>query len=139
MIPNGVSSARPPALMAPLVPVWHTAQLPSAASSAPRAIVATEKTDASGRAIGAIARQGNIAAPTPMTADNSAAMPAKMLRRFVNGLQLSGLAGADGGGGRIPDTKASSLRNPFKMRSGVNGGSLKRTPVASKIAFAMAA
>ena len=42
MVPNGVSSGRPPAFRMPLVTVWHTAQSPSAASCFPRAIVAAE-------------------------------------------------------------------------------------------------
>ena len=42
MTPNGVSNGRPPAFVAPPVEVWQTAQLPSAASCAPRAMVAAE-------------------------------------------------------------------------------------------------
>src|SRR6516164_10140789 len=124
--------------MAPLALVWQTAQLPSAASSAPRAIVAAENTDASGRAIGAITRPGNSAAPMPRAAAHSAAVPANSPPRFASGPQLSG-AGADKDEAASPDAAGCSPRNPFKMRSGVNGNSRKRTPVASKIAFAIAA
>ena len=54
--------ARPPALIAPLACVWHTAQSPSAASSSPFAIVAAEYAEGSGRAIGAIDRHGSVSA-----------------------------------------------------------------------------
>src|SRR5687768_13839633 len=85
MVPNGVSIARPPALTTPLVTVWQTAQSPSAANCWPRAMVAAEYVDGSGRAIGAIARHGSTAVATPTTATHSAAAVAKALRRPTNG------------------------------------------------------
>src|SRR5690242_2079335 len=140
MMPKGVSSGRPPALIVPPIDVWHSAQAPSAASCWPRAIVAAEYTDASGRTIGAIGRQGSTAAPMPTTAAHSAATPANVLRLDANGFGhlLAGGADAGFGGGSASGTGCPS-RSPFKIRSGVNGSSRKRTPVASKIAFAIAA
>src|SRR5947199_4747410 len=85
MTPNGVSSALPPALTAPLALVWHTMQSPSAASCWPRAIVVAENTDGSGRAIGAIARHGTMAVPMPIAVAHSAASPANTLGRTANG------------------------------------------------------
>src|SRR5712692_9002868 len=91
IVPNGVSMARPPALRTPFTEVWQTAQSPSAANCWPRAMVAVENTDASGRAIGAIDRHGNTAAPIPITAAHSAAAVANTPRRPVNGFRhLSG-------------------------------------------------
>src|SRR5450631_1693029 len=140
MVPNGVSIGRPPALAAPEVEVWQTAQLPSAASCAPRAIVAAENTDASGRAIGAIVRHGRIAAPMPIAAAQRAAIVANAPRRFTNGFQRPGEGGAVvTGAGRASAVAAVLPWSPARIRSGVNGGSRKRTPVASKIAFAIAA
>src|SRR6516162_8728211 len=139
MTPNGVSIGRPPALTAPPALVWQTAQLPSAASWAPRAIVAALKTEASGRAIGAMARHGNSAMPTPIAAVHSATMLANAPRRLANGLQLSRVgASVDAGAGRAPEAATSSPCSPFRIRSGVNGGSRKRTAVASKRALAIA-
>jgi hypothetical protein len=37
MVPNGVSSGRPPAKGLPLAAVWHTMQSPTLAMRAPRA------------------------------------------------------------------------------------------------------
>ena len=45
---------------------------------------------------------------------------------------------ADGASAAVGEA-CCSPRNPLRIRSGVKGGSRKRTPVASKIAFAMAA
>src|SRR3954454_8935420 len=90
MMPNGVSSARPPAFTAPPVEVWQTAQLPRAASCAPRAMVAAAYTDPSGGAIGAIARHGKMAAPMPITAVQRAAAVANAPRRLANGFQMRG-------------------------------------------------
>src|SRR6202011_3054622 len=140
MMPNGVSMARPPALMAPFALVWQTAQSPSAASCRPRAMVATENTDASGRAIGAIDRHGSTAEATPTTAAHKAVTVASAPRRLANGFchlsdEASGLDAANGKTGAV----SCSPRNPLRIRSGVNGGSRKRTPVASKIALAIAA
>src|SRR6267154_3277154 len=98
IVPNGVSMARPPALRMPFAEVWQTAQSPSAASCCPRAMVAAENTDASGRAIGAIDRHGSMAAATPTTAATSAAALANAPRRLTNGFcHLSVEAGGLGG------------------------------------------
>src|ERR1700693_1794367 len=97
MVPNGVSIARPPALTMPSITVWQTAQSPSAASCQPRAMVAAENTDASGRAIGAIDRHGSTAAAMPTPAAHNAATVANALRRPANGFcHLSVGAGAIG-------------------------------------------
>ena len=84
-----------------------------------------------GRAIGAIARHGSTAAPMPMAAAQSAAMLANTPLRLANGFfhMSDGAAGA--GGGNATGGAGCSPRNPFKIRSGVNGNSRKRTPVAS--------
>src|SRR5260370_8481842 len=87
IMPSGVSMARPPALRTPFTDVWHTAQSPSAASCCPRAMVAAENTDASGRAIGAIDRHGSTAAPTLTTAAQRAAAVASTPRRPGNGVR----------------------------------------------------
>src|ERR1700753_3446107 len=104
MMPNGVSSDRPPALTRPPTLVWQTAQSPSAASCCPRAIVAAENTDGSGRAIGAIARHGSTAAAMPTTAAHSAATPAKTPRFLASGFcHLSdGVVGRDEGAASAP-------------------------------------
>src|SRR3954469_6005598 len=78
MVPNGVSIARPPALTAPPGTEWQTAQLPSAASCPPFAIVAAAQVDGSGRATGAIDRQGSASALMPTTAATIAAALAKV-------------------------------------------------------------
>src|SRR5450755_1389231 len=85
MVPKGVSIARPPALTAPFAVVWQTAQSPRAASCRPRAMVSAEKTDASGRAIGAMARHGSTAAAMPIAAAHSAAIVANAPRGLANG------------------------------------------------------
>src|SRR5258705_1087610 len=141
MIPNGVSRGRPPALIAPLASVWQTAQSPSAASCRPWAMVAAEYTDASGRAMGAIERHGNAAAATPTNAAHSTATVASAPRRPANGFfHLSIGPGGFGAANDDASCAAScSPRNPLRIRSGVNGNSRKRTPVASKIALAIAA
>src|ERR1700738_2109330 len=104
MMPNGVSMARPPALTTPSALVWQTAQSPRAASCRPRAMVAAENTDASGRAIGAIDRHGSTAAATPTLAAPSAAALASAWRRRTNGFcHLSVKAGGlDGVAGNAP-------------------------------------
>src|SRR5579872_250700 len=140
MTPNGVSIGRPPAFEAPPTAVWQNTQSPSAASCAPRAMVAAENTEASGFSIGAIDRQGRIAVAIPIPPAISAAAVATVPRRLANGLDqrcISVRAGP-GGAGRVQET-ALPPRSPAKMRSGVNGGSRKRTPVASKMALAIAA
>src|SRR5580692_6902026 len=90
MVPNGVSMARPPALTAPFNSVWQTAQSPSAANCRPRAMVAAENTDASGRAIGAIDRHGSTAAAMPTIAAATAATLANAPRRLANGFGCAG-------------------------------------------------
>src|SRR4051795_11891196 len=85
IVPNGVAMARPPALRTPFTAVWQTAQSPTAASCCPRAMVAAENTDGSGRAIGAIDRHGSTAAPMPTAATHSAATVASAPRRPTNG------------------------------------------------------
>src|SRR5258705_13544812 len=85
IVPNGVSIARPPALITPFGTVWQTAQSPSAANCRPRAMVASDQVEASGRAIGAIDRHGSMAAPMPTTATHNAAAVANALRRPTNG------------------------------------------------------
>src|SRR4051794_16163874 len=99
MMPNGVSSARPPTLIAPPALVWHTMQSPSAASCWPRAIVAAENTDGSGRAIGAIARHGTTAVPIPIAVAHSAASPANTPGRTANGFFHLFVGAADIGEG----------------------------------------
>src|SRR3569832_2521953 len=141
MMPNGVSIGRPPALRTPLTIVWQVAQSPSAASCRPRSMVAAENTDASGRSIGAIDRHGRIAAAIPMPPATRAAAVAKTPRRLANGLdqRLRSILAELTGAARAAASGVSLARNPARMRSGVNGGSRKRTPVASKIALAIAA
>src|SRR5258706_2993020 len=133
--------ARPPALMTPSALVWQTAQSPSAVNCRPRAMVAAENTDASGRAIGAIDRHGSTAAATPITAAIRAAALASAPRRLTNGfchlsVDAEGLGVA---GGNALGVACCSPCSPARMRSGVNGNSRNRTPVASKIALAIAA
>src|SRR6516164_1455765 len=96
--------------MAPLALVWQTAQLPSAASCAPRAMVAAENTDASGRAIGAIARPGRSTAPIPSAAANAAATPANTPRLAANGLRHFADGAAATGAGNA--AAGSSPRSP---------------------------
>src|SRR4051794_24334269 len=85
IVPNGVSMARPPALTAPPAVVWHTAQLPSAASCSPFAIVAAEYADGSGRATGAMDRHGSASALMPTTAAAIAATLANPPSGLANG------------------------------------------------------
>src|SRR5882724_1906018 len=114
-------------------------QSPRAASCWPRAMVAAENTDGSGRAIGAIARHGSAAVPRAIAVAQTAARPANTLGRTAKGFfhLFAGAAGVDAG--KASGALGISPRNPRRMRSGVNGGSRKRTPVASKIALAIAA
>src|SRR5258707_13211048 len=114
MIPNGVSRGRPPALRPPLASVWQTAQAPSAARCLPRAVVAAENTDASGRAIGAIERHGNAAAATPTTAAHNAAAVASAPRPPAHGgFHLSiASAGVRAAKGHASCAAYCSLRNP---------------------------
>src|SRR6266852_2122279 len=104
-------------------------------------MVAAEYTDASGRAIGAIERHGSTAAPIPTTAANKAAIVPSAPRRPANGFfHLSVRPGGFGAANGNASCAAScSPRNPLRIRSDVNGNSRKRTPVASKIALAIAA
>src|ERR1700737_4342458 len=100
-MPNCVSSGRPPTLITPFAPVWQTAQSPSAASCRPRAMVAAENTDASGRAIGAIDRHGSTAAATPTAAAHKAVTVASAPRRLAKGFchlsdEAAGLGAAKG-------------------------------------------
>ena len=139
MTPNGVSSARPPALTTPPAVVWQTMQSPSAASCWPRATVAAENTEGSGRAIGAIARHGIAAVPTAIAVAQTAASPANTPGRTANGFFHVFAGDTDCGEGNMVGVSGASPRSPRRMRSGVKGGSRKRTPVASKIAFAIAA
>src|SRR5262245_42686478 len=97
MTPNGVSSARPPALVTPPTAVWQTRQSPSAASCWPRAMVDAENTEGSGRAIGAIARHGSAAVPMAMAVAHAAARPANTLGRTAKGF-FHLFAGAVGAG-----------------------------------------
>src|SRR3954470_11951138 len=85
MVPNGVRMARPPALTAAPAIVWHTAQLPSAASWPPLAMVAVEYVEGSGRATGAIERQGSASALMLTTAAAIAATLAKAPTGLANG------------------------------------------------------
>src|SRR3954468_21380281 len=85
MVPNGVSIARPPALTAPPGAVWQTAQLPSAASCSPFAMVAAEYADGSGRGTGAIARHGSASAAMLTTAAAMPAAPANLPTGLANG------------------------------------------------------
>src|SRR5436309_505507 len=112
MTPNGVSSARPPALTTPPTAVWQTMQSPSAASCWPRAMVAAENTDGSGRAIGAIARHGSAAVPTAIAVAHAAARPANTPGRTAKGF-FHLFAGADGvGAGKASGASGASPRNP---------------------------
>src|SRR3954451_17310658 len=104
-------------------------------------MVAAEYADASGRAIGAIERHGNTAAATPTVAAHNAARAASTPRRPANGFfHVSVGPGAFGAAnGKACCAASCSPRNPLRIRSDVNGNSRKRTPVASKIALAIAA
>ncbi len=68
-------------------------------------------------------------------------MVAAAPRRTANGLchLSSGTEGFGAANGDVAGNGGSSPRNPLRMRSGVNGNSRKRTPVASKMALAIAA
>ena len=78
----------------------------------------------------------------PTTAAHKAATPANTPRRLANGF-CHAVERRSGFGRRRrqarPALRAASPRNPRRIRSGVNGSSRKRTPVASKIALAIAA
>src|SRR6476620_10376255 len=104
-------------------------------------MVAAEYTEASGRAIGAIERHGIAAAATPTTAAHNVATVASIPRRPANGFfHLSVGPGAFGAAkGNAFCAASCSPRSPLRIRSDVNGNSRKRTPVASKIALAIAA
>src|ERR1700680_1943940 len=81
---------------------------------------------ASGRGAGSISeRNGRATAAVPANAATAPANAARQPRAFVGGPRNA--AGAD-----VP-------ARPARMRSGVNGTSRNRTPVASKIALAIAA
>src|SRR5262249_54716758 len=114
-------------------------QSPSAASCWPRAMVDAENTEGSGRVIGAIARHGSAAVPIAMAVAHAAARPANRPGRTANGFFHLFTGTAVVGAGRASVALGTSPRNPRNIRSGVNGGSRKRTPVASKIALAIAA
>ncbi len=92
-------------------------------------------------AIGAIDRHGSTAAAIPIAAAHDAAMVPSAPRRLANGFcHLSVEAGDLGAAsGNAPGAASCSPRNPLSIRSGVNGNSRKRTPVASKMALAIAA
>src|SRR3954469_9536860 len=68
-------------------------------------------------------RQGIAVIAMPTTAVHIAAMPAMIPCRFAV----------------LGDDLTFAAASPARMRSGVNGNSRKRTPVASKIALAIAA
>jgi hypothetical protein len=74
----------------------------------------------------------------PIAAAHKDAAVAKTPRRRTNGF-FHLFDGAGAGEGRAGVAICASPRNPRRIRSGVNGGSRNRTPVASKIALAMAA
>src|ERR1700759_2681837 len=116
MVPNGVSIARPPALTAPPAVVWHTAQLPSAASCSPFAIVAADQVDGSGRATGAIDRHGSASALMPTTAATIAAALAKAPAGLANGFcqVLRGGCGGFAGSGSVV-CAPSAPRNPARI------------------------
>ena len=104
--------------------VWHTAQSPSAARILPRAIISAEKLAGSGGAMGGKApRMGSASVAMPSAPASAApAMANHGRRRFSR----------TGFGAASPESAA-------RTRSGVKGGSRRRTPVASKMALAMAA
>src|SRR5258705_3051301 len=141
MTPTGAPRGGPPGWRPPLASVWQTAQAPSAQSCLPRAVVAAEYTDASGRVIGAMERYGNAAAAPPTTAAHNATAVASAPRRPANGFFHLSIApgGFGAANGNASCAASCSPRNPLRIRSGVNGNSRKRTPVASKIALAIAA
>src|SRR5258707_12632893 len=87
-----------------------------------------------------MARHGSRAAPMPTAAVQSAAIVVSAPLRFANGFQMPGEGGEmTAGAGNALGGVYFSPRNPFRIRSGVNGGSRSLTPVASKIALAIAA
>src|ERR1700712_3113226 len=114
-MPNGVSIARPPALIAPLACVWQTAQSPRAASCWPRAMVSADQVDASGRAIGAIDRHGNaIAARLTIVAIMAAAL-ANTPTRLANGfwcVREAGCGSLGAGPGKVACVAGCPPRNP---------------------------
>ena len=66
-----------------------------------------------------------------------ASVPRRPAKGFCH---LSAEAGGLGGvPGNAPAATGCSPRSPARMRSGVNGNSRKRTPVAAKIALPIAA
>src|SRR3954453_19559765 len=73
----------------------------------------------------------------PIAAVQTAAIVAKTPARLAKG--FSQMRDGDAGAGSAWGTEEVSPCNPLRMRSGVNGGSRKRTPLASKIALAIAA
>ncbi len=147
MVPKGVSIARPPALATPPGAVWQTAQSPMAASVRPRSMVAWLYAGAL-RVTGAIVeRQPSRPATTPRPPMTSAP------RSGPHGLAPSPSGGRLGwghDGATIDRPRAPTPAlprgggsedgfNAARTTSGVNGGARNRTPVASKIAFAIAA
>ena|SRR5438093_10241172 len=92
----------------------------------------------SGFAIGAMAgRQPTSAAPTPSTPAASA--PARAHQRFAGGHGASAGTVFGAGSAVVAAAGAGSGFSAARTTSGVNGGLRKRTPVASKIALAIAA
>src|SRR2546421_12699724 len=93
---------------------------------------------ASGRAIGAMAdRQPTAAAASPSTPATMAPASAHAPLPFGHGASCGGAAAV-----AAADTGAPGAGNGFsaaRTTSGVNGGWRKRTPVASKMALAIAA
>src|SRR5437868_2247535 len=96
---------------------------------------------ASGLAMGAMAvRQPSAAAPRPSTPAASAPARAQPRLRPGHGASRGGAgAGAGDGGGITADAGAAGAFSAARTTSGVNGGCRNLTPVASKIAFAIAA
>src|ERR1700686_3196157 len=81
------------------------------------------------------------AAATPIAAAQRAATVASAPRRLANGFchLLLGAGGFGAANGTTLGAAACSPCNPLRIRSGVKGNSRNRTPVASKMALAMAA
>ncbi|MNJ65001.1 hypothetical protein D3C77_609910 [compost metagenome] len=118
-VPNGVSMAKPPALVTPPAVVWHTAQSPAAASRRPRSRVAADQLPGAAGVTGAIsARQGSAVVSRPKVAP-SRPPSSHLLRFFLVALAACSVSGV-----------AFALR-AARTRSAVIGNSRKRRPVAS--------
>jgi len=141
-MPKGVAIGRPPAFGTPPSAVWQATQLPSAASWRPRSSTCGLYSPAALACTGAMApgRRPRSTAPRPISPVAKAPTVAPAIAH--TGLRRrcgSATTGGGGGAGAATGGGAGSGLIAARTTSGVNGALRKRTPVASKIALAMAA